>query len=60
MPIDPTDALVEALMPIVFGSEPLEPLEPLEHRHLRLVTPSPSCVSAKLLRRIHHRPPAVL
>ena len=26
-PFDPTDALAEALMPIVFGSEPLEPLE---------------------------------
>jgi hypothetical protein len=35
--MDPTDALVEALMPIVFGSEPFEPLE---HRHLRLVTPT--------------------
>jgi hypothetical protein len=56
MPIDPIAALVEALMPIVFGSEPLEPLE---HRQHRLVTPALSC-SAQLLRRIHHRPTEVL
>jgi hypothetical protein len=43
-------------MPIVFGSEPLEPLE---HRHLRLVTPAPSC-SAQRLRHIHHQPTEVL
>jgi hypothetical protein len=55
-PFDPTDALAEALMPIVFGSEPLEPLE---HSHLRLVTPAPSC-SAQRLRHIHHQPTEVL
>ncbi|MFN9660623.1 MAG: hypothetical protein ACK6BC_09675 [Cyanobacteriota bacterium] len=41
MPFDPTEALVEALMPIVFGSEPLD------HRHLHLVTP-PSVLGRSL------------
>jgi hypothetical protein len=56
MPFNPTVAHLDALMPLVFSSDSLEPLDPLEHRHFRLVTPHPSCVSANRFRRLPHRP----
>ena len=43
MPFDPTNALVEALMPIVFG---FVPLELRQRRGITIVTRPPSCISA--------------